>query len=221
MENQSRTKRKLLITAAIVVIFIFASIPWKNYVYKKNISDGKNQLLQGKYTAAYVKFEKAKMLVPNSSEVSSLSDLSKASASDARKLKELKDVDNSVDVFALIDRADSKICDLELDKKLVTEDKSEIAKINLSFCSQNSPSYDALITLGVANIRLSEDGDIFKELKPGLRKEAAAAFEAAYKIDPINKTAIEYAIEINKVIGDQKEVDRWQGILDKLEKISQ
>ncbi|MFA5158250.1 MAG: hypothetical protein WC451_03660 [Patescibacteria group bacterium] len=219
MENKSRAKRKLLITAAVVVIFIFVSIPWKNYVYKKNISDGRNLLLQGGYTSAFVKFEKAKMLGPNSSEASSLSDLSKASASDARKIKELTGVENSNDVFALIDRADLKICDLEFDKKLIGESKSDIAKINLTFCSQNSPGYDALITLGVANIRLSEDGDIFKELKPGLRKEAAAAFAAAYEIDPINKTAIEYAIEINKVIGDQKEVDHWQSILDKLENI--
>lgn len=214
MQIKSFSNKKLLISAIVVVIFILISFPWRNYVYEKNVRDGKALLLNGKYTSAFVKFEKAKMIKPVSDEASNLKNISKESAEDARNLRKIGD--GSDEVIKLIDRADAKICDLEFDRKLITEGKSDIAKINLLFCSENAATYDGLISLGVANIRLSESPDIFKELKSVLRKQAAAAFAKAYEIDPINKTAIEYGVEINKVIGDQKEVDRWQKLLDNL-----
>ena len=209
------------IIGGLVLVFI-ATIPWRNYVYRKNIADGKGLLAERKYTQAYVKFQKAEAIEIKSADAETLEKLAKDSAGNLLAMRNFLADEKKTDLLALVDRANSKTCDLELDKTLIDKGLPEVAKINLEFCTTEGPKdYSSWLFLGLANLRLSESENIFKELKPGFRTQAADAFSKAYFVDPVNKTAIQYAIEVNKIIGNQGEVDRWQKLLDNLIRISQ
>jgi len=212
-------KITLWVIAGVITIFII-TIPWRSYVYRKNIADGKSLLAERKYTQAYVKFQKAETIEIKSADAETLEKLAKDSAGNLLAMRNFLADEKKTDLLALIDRANSKTCDLELDKTLIDKGLPEVAKINLEFCTTNGPKdYNSWMFLGLANLRLSESENIFKELKPGLRSQAADDFSKAYFVDPVNKTAIQYAIEVNKIIGNQGEVDRWQKLLDNLNRI--
>lgn len=214
--------KNFLITLSVIILILAVTIPWKNYIYRKNIADGKNLLAERNYTLALVKFEKASMLEISSSEAKNLQKLAKDSAGNILAMKNFLADEKKDDLLQLIDRADSKVCDLQFDRTLIDNDMPEVAKINLEFCANEGPKdYQSWIFLGLANLKLADNSRIFSELKPGFRQSAADAFAKAYAVDPVNKSAIEYSISTNKLIGNQSEVDRWQKLLDNLNKISE
>lgn len=223
MPESSKKWLKIVFLIIVGAILIFVvTIPWRNYIFSKNIADGKNLLAERKYTQAYVKFQKAEVIEIKSADAETLEKLAKDSAGNLLDMRNFLADEKKTDLLALVDRANSKTCDLELDKTLIDKGLPEVAKINLEFCTTDGPKdYSSWLFLGLANLRLSESENIFKELKPGFRQQAADDFSKAYFIDPVNKTAILYAIEVNKIIGNQGEVDRWQKLLNDLSKISQ
>lgn len=213
-------KISLYIIAALVFLYLI-TIPWRGYVYRSEMKKGDDALVSRQYTLALVHYQKAELLKPTDKSAIDRQNLAQNSAKNILLLKDFFKEQNQNDLLALINSADSKTCNLETDRALIEKNLSQIAKINLEFCANDgSKNYDSWFFLGIANQKLSEDNYIFKELKPGLRQAAADAYAKAYAIDPINKTAIEYSITINKIIGNQSEVDRWQKLLDNLNKIS-
>ena len=209
-------KVAIYITLALGVLFLI-SIPWRSYIAKKNLSEGEKLLTERKYTEALVHFQKAEILYLSNSKTSSLSDLTLKSSRDISAMKEFLREKNEGDLLKLIDDAEAKNCKLDADKILIERDLAQVAIINLKFCTTEGPKdYSSWLLLGTANIRASENGFIFKEQKPEYRKDALFAFESAYKVDPINKSAIEYLIATQKIENNQKEVDRWQKLLDNL-----
>ena len=195
-------------------------MPWRNYIFQKNLADGKTLLSEQKYTEAYVKFEKAAILNPLNKKPNDLQALAKNSAADILSMWDFLHQENQNDLLALIDSADSKVCNLETDRILIEKDLAQVALINLKFCTSDGPkNYDSWLFLGVANQKLSEDNYIFKELKPGYRDAAITAFEQAYNADPISKTSLEYLISLHKIENNQEKVDYWQKLLDNLDRI--
>jgi tetratricopeptide (TPR) repeat protein len=221
MPKYNKTIKITLLVIGALALFYLATIPWRNYIYRGQIDQGKNLLAELKYTDAMVKFEKAAVLKPFDPEPESLQKMTRDAAGNILIMKDFLSEQNQTDLLSLINSADSKTCNLETDRTLIEKNLPEIAKINLEFCAESGPkNYDSWLFLGLANQRLSESGEIFKEQKPGLRQAAADAYAKAYAIDPINKSAIEYLIKINKTLNNQSEVDRWQKLLDELNKIS-
>ncbi len=221
-KNKNNKILKLILLCLGAVVFLYlVTIPWRSYVYRQNIREGDDLLLGRKYTEALVHFQKAGFLEPSDKTSGERAELVQNSAKDIFALRDFLRDKNQVELLKLIDDANSKTCNLETDRTLIEKDLSQVAKINLEFCANNGPkNYDSWLFLGIANQKISENNYIFKELKPGHRQAAADAYAKAYAIDPINKTAIEYSISVNKIIGNQAEVDRWQKLLDNLNKIS-
>ncbi len=204
-----------------LILFFALAIPWRNYVYKKNLSDGKNLLAERNYTLALVKFQKAQTLEPQNTDAKNLEKTTRDSAANILVLRSFLLDEKNNDLLKIIDRADSKICDLDFDKNLIENSMSDVAVVNLEFCANNGPGdYQSWVFLGLANAKLADNDQVFSELKPGFRQKAADAFAKAYTVDPINKTAIEDSISIEKLIGDKEKVDYWQKLLDNLNRIS-
>ncbi|MCX6810251.1 MAG: hypothetical protein NTY30_00730 [Candidatus Berkelbacteria bacterium] len=222
LTNNPKNTIKIISWITIGIIFIFlVTIPWRKYVFNKNISQGDDFLTQQKYTDAYVKYQKAGLLKIDSGKALERQKLAKDSAKNALTLKPLLAENHNDDLLKLITDADSKICRLDTDRTLIEKNLAEIATINLEFCANNGPKdYQSWIFLGLANLKLADSSHMFAEFKPGFRQNAADAFAKAYLVDPINKSAIEYSISVNKILSNQSEVDRWQTILDNLNKIS-
>lgn len=219
--RQNKTIKIILLILTALVFLYLSTIPWRNYVSGQEMKKGDEALASQKYTLALVHYQKAKLLRPTDKSIADKQNLAQNSAKDILALKDFLAEKNQRDFLNLINSADSKTCNLETDRTMIEKNLSQIAKINLEFCANDGPkNYDSWLFLGLANQKLSEDNYIFKELKPGLRQAAADAYERAYAIDPINTTSIEYSISINKIIGNQAEVDRWQKLLDNLVKIS-
>ena len=220
ISRQNKTSKIIFLTIIGLVVFYLFAVPWRNFVFEKNLSDGKSLLRERKYTEAYVKFEKAAILNPFSKEPDDLLALAKNAAADILSMRDFLRQEQQNDLLSLIDGADSKACNLEADRTLIEKNLAQIALVNLKFCTTDGPkNYDSWLFLGIANQKLSEDSYIFKELKPGYRQAALAAYEAAYKVDPINKSAPTYLVALYKVEGNQQEVDHWQNLLDNLGKI--
>ena len=242
MKHKKTIKILLLVIGALILLYLI-TIPWRSYTYRNEMKKGDDALASRQYTLALVHYQKAKILQPGDKSAENRAALAQSAAGDILIMRDfLKDRNQPVsaeapvsagpipdgraevgtDLLALINSADSKTCNLETDRALIEKGLSQVAKINLEFCTNDGPkNYDSWLFLGIANQKLAEDNYIFKELKPDYRQQAADAYERAYAVDPINKTAIQYAIAINKAIGNQSEVDRWQKLLDSLNKISQ
>jgi hypothetical protein len=212
-------KISLYIFGALILLFLI-TIPWRNYIAKKNIADGDRLLTERKYTEAYVHFQKAKILSLSDKNAEDRAQLTVSASKDITKLKDFFKEQNQSDLLKVIDDASSKVCNLDTDRLMIERGLSQIAVINLNFCTTEGPKdYSSWLLLGVANLQVSEDSSIFKDDKPTYRKNAILAFEGAYKADPVNKTAIEYIISVHKSENNQKEVDRWQKLLDNLVEI--
>jgi len=177
-------------------------------------------LVERKYTEAFVHFQKAEMLEPGDWKSKQRLELSKKAAKDILELRLLLKEKNQDELMQIISDADSKVCNLETDRVLIDKGLAQVALVNLKFCTSDGPkNYDSWLFLGITNQKLSEDNYIFKELKPDYRAEAKRAFEEAYKVDPIAKTAPEYLIELYKTDNNSEKVDYWQHLLDNLNKI--
>ena len=219
---QKKTIKILLLVVGGLIFLYLATIPWRGYIYRNEMKKGDDALAGRQYTLALVHYQKAEIIQPGDKSAENRAALAQSAAGDILIMQDFLKEQSQNDLLALINSADSKTCNLETDRTLIEKGLSQVAKINLEFCANFGPkNYDSWLFLGIANQKLSEDNYIFKELKPGYRQNAADAYAKAYAVDPINKTAIEYAIAINKAIGNQSEVDRWQKLLDSLNKISQ
>ncbi len=218
--HNNKTIKILLLVISGIILLYFITMPWRNYIFQKNLADGKTLLSEQKYTEAYVKFEKAAILKPLDKEPQSSQNLAKDAAKDILAMRDFLRQQNQAELSQLIDSADSKVCNLETDRILIEKDLTQVALINLKFCTSDGPkNYDSWLFLGVANQKLSEDNYIFKELKPGYRQAALAAFEQAYNADPISKTPLQYLISLYKIENNQEKVDYWQKLLDNLDRI--
>jgi len=221
MKNKQKTIIKnILFATAGLALFFLAIFPLRNYFINKNLHEGDELMAERKYTEAYVHFQKAQLLSFFNDRAKERAESTKEAAKDILKMQDFLQEKNNVDLLTLINKADSKTCDLEADKILIEDDLSQVAIINLKFCANDGPKdYSSWLFLGAASLQFSENNYIFKEQKPGLRKDAISAFEKAYAIDPIDKSAIKYLISTNKIENNQPEVDRWQKLLDNLNKI--
>jgi len=209
----------LLIIGSLIFLYL-VTIPWRAYVCRKNLEQGENLLVERKYTEAFVHFQKAEMLEPGDWKSKQRLELSKKAAKDILELRLLLKEKNQDELTQIISDADSKVCNLEADRVLIDKGLTQVALVNLKFCTSDGPkNYDSWLFLGITNQKLSGDNYIFKELKPDYRAEAKRAFEEAYKVDPIAKTAPEYLIELYKTDNNSEKVDYWQHLLDNLNKI--
>ncbi|TSC94425.1 MAG: hypothetical protein Athens101428_282 [Candidatus Berkelbacteria bacterium Athens1014_28] len=216
-----KLKKSIWLALVMVAIFVL-SFYYKNLVYQNLIADGDQNLAQRKYTLAYVDYQKADILQFFGDEAKKRQELAKSASGDILKLKpflEEKKINN--DLLSAINLSESKSCNLELDRKLISENYSQIAIINLNFCATEAKDFDSYLFLGVANLEMSKNSDIFKEDKPTYRQKAASVFESAYKIDPLSKTTLNYLIEVNRLLEKSDQVDHWQKMLDNLDKIQQ
>lgn len=223
MKDNQKKFIKIILSIIIAIILIFVvTIPWRKYVFNKNISQGNDFLAEQKYTDAYVKYQKAGLLQIDSEKAESRQKLAKNGAGDILVLRQFLTDNNYSDLLKLVDDANSKICKIDVDRALIEKKMSEVAIVNLKFCANDGPrDYQSWIFLGLANLKLADSNHMFADMKPNFRQQAANAFAKAYQVDPINKSAIEYSISTNKLIGNQSEVDRWQKLLDNLNRISE
>jgi len=209
----------LLIFASLIIIYV-ATLPYRNYVTNNLISKGEKLLAERNYTLAYVNFEKAGLLSPWNKIAKERMQLSKDAALDITLIKELIGEENP-DLLKVIELAEQKSCDLENDKLMIEKDLSQIATINLKFCANEGPKdYQSWLYLGIAYLRFSENNQIFKEQRSGLRDKSIIAFEKAYYADPTQKPALEYLVKVNKVNDNSEKVDYWQRLLDNLNSFS-
>jgi hypothetical protein len=214
-------KTTIWIVVSIILLFVI-TIPWRRYVFNKNISQGDDFLAQQKYTEAYVEYQKAGLLQVDDQKAGDRLKLAKDSASNVLVLQQFLQCNNYSDLLKLIDDANSKVCNLAADRALINNNLPEVAKINLEFCANSGPRDDqSWLFLGLADLKLADSDHEFSDLKPGFRQQAANAFAKAYTANPLNKTAIVDSISIEKTIGDRTKVDYWQNLLDNLNKISQ
>jgi len=218
--TRRNTTKIILAVLAGLVFFYLITIPWRNYTYRSQMKKGADALAGRQYTLAYVYFQKAGVLKFGDKESAERQELAKKSAADILLLRDFLVDNNQADLLRLIDGANSKVCNLENDRTLVNNDLSQVAAVNLKFCAEEGPKdYDDWIFYGISQLKISENNYIFKELKPDYRAEAERAFEEAYKVDPIAKTAPEYLIELYKIDNNSEKVDYWQHLLDNLNKI--
>jgi len=219
-DNYRKTIKVTFLIIAGAVLLCLITIPWRVYVYRKNLEQGENLLVERKYTEAFVHFQKAEMLELGDLKSKQRAELSKKAAEDILELRTLLKDKNQADLLQIISAADSRVCNLETDRILIEKGLSQIALVNLKFCASEGPkNYDSWLFLGIANQKLSEDNYIFKELKPDYRRAAIAAFEEAYKTDPISRTPPEYLIALYKIENNQEKIDFWQKLLDNLDSI--
>jgi len=209
----------LLIFASIIIIYI-ATLPYRNYVTNNLIEKGEKLLTERDYTLAYVNFEKASLLSPKNKTAKERMQLSKDAALDITLIKELLNEENP-DLLKVVELSEQKSCDLENDKLMIERELSQIAVINLEFCANEGlKDYESWLYLGIAYLRFSENNQIFKEQRSGLRDKSIVAFEKAYYADPTQKPALEYLVKVNKVSNNGEKVDYWQRLLDNLNRFS-
>ena len=210
----------ILLILISLVFFCLSSWPLRSYLFKRNIEEGDNLLKERKYTEAYVHFQKSAMLLPYNKDAEKKEELSKKAARNILELQNFLKEKNENDLLKLIEEANGKVCNLQKDQLLIDKELAQIAAINLKFCAEEGPkNYNSWMLYGIANLKNSQNNYIFKEYKPDFRREAARAFEEAYKVDPINKIALEYLVEVYKIENNQEKVDLWQNLLDNLNKI--
>jgi len=213
--------KPIVIAFSVIVLIFVATIPWRRYVFNKNISAGDILLSEENFTDAYVKYQKAGLLQIDSKKATERQKLAKDSAKDFSILKGFLAYNKFDDVKKNVDSADSKVCNLQTDRALIDKNLAALAIINLKFCANAGPKdYQSWVFLGLANLKLANNDQMFFELKPSFRQLAAEDFEKAYYFNPINKEALNYLISTEKAIGDRDKVDYWQKILDNLNKIS-
>ena len=214
-------KPAIWLVAGVILLFVI-TIPWRKYVFNRNIKQGDDLLTNQKYTDAYVKYQKAGLLQVDNQQAESRQKLAKDSAKDISVLKQFANDNNYADLSKLIGEANSNLCKLDADRALIENNLAGIAIVNLKFCLNDGPKdYQSGIFLGLAYLHLANDSHMFSEFKADFRLKAVDAFTKAYAIDPINKTALEDLVSTEKIIGNKQKVDYWQNLLDNLNKISE
>lgn len=209
----------LLILASLIIIYV-ATLPYRNYVTNNLINKGEKLLAERNYTLAYVNFEKASLLSPRNKIAKERMQLSRDAVLDITLIKELLGEKNP-DLLKVIELAEQKSCDLENDKLMIEKELSQIATTNLEFCANEGlKNYESWLYLGIAYLKFSENNQIFKEQRSGLRDKSIVAFEKAYYADPTQKPALEYLVKVNKINGNDEKVDYWQRLLDNLNSFS-
>jgi len=220
--NWLKLIKYLLYALILISLIFFVTIPWRKYVFNRIIRQGDDLLVDGQFTLSYVKYQKASLLQIDNQRAKNRQELAKKAASDILALKDFLTENNYNQLLSVIDQANSGVCDNSRNRQLIEEKKYHISVINLKFCANDGPKdYESWILLGIAYYRISDSDKIFSELKDGFREKSVEAFENAYLVDPINKTAIENLIVVEKTLSDTEKVDYWQKVLDNLNKISQ
>jgi tetratricopeptide (TPR) repeat protein len=220
--NWLKLVKYVLCTLILISLIFFVTIPWRKYVFNRIIKQGDDLLANGEFTLSYVEYQKASQLQIDNQKAKNRQELSKNAAIDLMALKDFLTENNYNQLLSEINQANSGVCDNSKNRQLIEDKKYHISVINLKFCANDGPKdYESWVLLGTAYYRISNSDKVFGELKKGFREKSVEAFENAYLVDPINKTAIENLIVAEKALGNNEKVDYWQKVLDNLIKISQ
>lgn len=179
----------LLIIAAILAIIYLGTLPVRGKLVKKHIQSGNNLLIQKRYLAASLEYEKALMLKPNSDEARAGQQLADTSAKDILVLADLLGKDNRQEELELFQSAQSvpksETEAVRKAKNLIEKGEYQLAILPAKTAIQMDKSYrDAWLYLGIANLKCAQ----FLEIKNNIRLEylndAKTAFEKAEELDP-------------------------------------
>lgn len=206
----------LAVTIAIILFLFLSSWPLRNWQYKKYITQADQLLADRKYVSAYVVYEKAGILMPTRNEPEGRQSLAISASRNINDLRNFLTEKNRSDDIKLLEKLDGD-CDLAEDRQLVEADKSQFTITNLGKCLVSEPrNINVNITLGVANLKIAQSTEIFKQYRDEFYSASKSAFLLAYDKDPLNKDVVNYLLQISKSQKDQPEVEHWQKMLDNL-----